>query len=507
MERSRESRAKLNIVVSLAGQIVVILCGLVVPRLMIGAFGSEAYGATASIAQFLAYITLLEGGIGGVARAALYKPLAENDIHAISRVIGEIKRFFRVIAYIFLAYVLVLAFTYRDIADVRFLDQTSTFALVIIISISTFAQYFIGISYTVLLQAAQRSYITNLINILTTLLNTAVVVILVYAECSLLTVKLISSFVFVLRPVATWLYARRLFALEKCGRQEESCLQQKWTGLGQHIAFFLHSNTDVAVLTVFADLSAVAVYSVYNMVISHMQTLAQSFTSGMEAVFGDMLAKGEQEKIHKTFGYYETLISVVTMILFGTTIVMITPFVRLYTAGVEDASYIEPVFAVVLALASVLFLLRTPYHAVVIAAGHFRETRLAAYGEAVINIGLSIALVHIYGLIGVAVGTLVATAFRFIYYVLYLRKYIVQRSVLLFFKRLTVNAGTFLCICLLGAALLGQVKIVNYFHWACCAAGIAVLAAVVTVCVYFIFYRTDFGAAWTMLRKKTIRGR
>lgn len=507
MTTSRESRAKLNIVVSLVGQIVVILCGLVVPRLLIGAFGSEAYGATASIAQFLAYITLLEGGIGGVARAALYKPLAANDIHAISRVIGEIKRFFRVIAYIFLAYVLMLAFTYRDIADVRFLDQASTFGLVIIISISTFAQYFIGISYTVLLQAAQRSYITNLINILTTLLNTVAVVVLVYAECSLLTVKLISSFVFVLRPVATWLYARKLFALEKCSRREESCLQQKWTGLGQHIAFFLHSNTDVAVLTVFADLSAVAVYSVYNMVISHMQTLAQSFTSGMEAVFGDMLAKGEQKQLHNTFGYYETLISLVTIVLFGTTIVMITPFVRLYTAGVEDASYIEPVFAVLLALASVLFLLRTPYHAVVIAAGHFQETRLAAYGEAVINVGLSVVLVQMWGLNGVAIGTLVATAFRFMYYVIYLKTNLIQRNIWLFAKRLAVNAGTLLCVCLPGYVILERIRIGNYFHWACCAAGVAMFAAVITVCVGFLFYRDDFAAVFAMLRRKTMRGR
>lgn len=59
---TRAKRAKLNIVVSLGCQIIVLICGLVIPRSMIGNFGSEAYGATASISQFLAYITLLEGG-------------------------------------------------------------------------------------------------------------------------------------------------------------------------------------------------------------------------------------------------------------------------------------------------------------------------------------------------------------------------------------------------------------------------------------------------------------
>ena len=83
MTDSRQIRAKKNILTSLLSQIVLLICGIIVPRLMIGAFGSEAYGATSSITQFLAYITLLEGGVGGVARAVLYKPLAQKDIERI----------------------------------------------------------------------------------------------------------------------------------------------------------------------------------------------------------------------------------------------------------------------------------------------------------------------------------------------------------------------------------------------------------------------------------------
>ena len=95
MADNRTTRAKKNIVTSLASQVVALLCGIVVPRLMIGAFGSEAYGATSSITQFLAYITLLEGGIGGVARAVLYKPLAQRNMDTIGAIMEEVKKFFR----------------------------------------------------------------------------------------------------------------------------------------------------------------------------------------------------------------------------------------------------------------------------------------------------------------------------------------------------------------------------------------------------------------------------
>ena len=54
---TRSKRAVLNIIVSLLCQILTLICGLIVPQLMIGHYGSEAYGATASIAQFLASVS------------------------------------------------------------------------------------------------------------------------------------------------------------------------------------------------------------------------------------------------------------------------------------------------------------------------------------------------------------------------------------------------------------------------------------------------------------------
>ena len=94
MKNDRESNAKKNIFITLLSQLLTIVCGLIVPRYLLQAYGSEANGAVTSIATFLGYIALLEGGIAGVARAALYRPLAVNDIEKISAIMVEIKRFF-----------------------------------------------------------------------------------------------------------------------------------------------------------------------------------------------------------------------------------------------------------------------------------------------------------------------------------------------------------------------------------------------------------------------------
>lgn len=503
---TRGKRAKWNIIVTLISRIVTIFCGLIVPRLMVRTFGSEAYGATSSIVQFLAYITLLEGGIGSVARAALYKPLAEEDNKMISVVTVELQHFFRIVAWIFIGYTLILACSFGKISNIQVLDWFSTFLLVMIISISTFAQYYIGITNVVLLEAAQRSYITSATAIFGTLLNTVLVVLLVNSGCGLLTVKLASSCVYILRPLALHFYVKRNFNLCKPTERNKSVLSQKWTGLGQHIAYFLHSNTDIMVLTVFANLSLVAVYSVYNLVVANIQNLTTSFASGMEALFGDMIAKEETDNLREAFDRYETLISVVALILFATTMVMIMPFIQLYTDGITDVDYWAPVFAMLLILSALLYCMRLPYHSVAIAAGHFQQIKWAAYGESIINIVLSISLVRRFGLTGVAMATVIATVFRFAYYVIYLSNHILYRGIMMFVKRIFINALCFLVSYFLGSLVIKQLTVNTYLAFAGGGVLTTGITAVVTLCIYGIFWRKDVTRLLTMLFKNRGRG-
>ena len=487
---NREKNAKRNIYVSLICQLITMICGLITPRLLLGAFGSEANGAATSISTFLGYIILLEGGIGGVARAALYKPLAENDEQKISEIMTEIKRFFRRVGYVFFIYVVILACTYKSISHTEVLVWWSSFLLVLIISGSTFAQYFIGISNAVLLNASQKLYVTNTVSVIGTILNTIMVAILTSYGCSLLVVKLVSSIVFALKPIALWLYVKKNYNIKSI-KGRGIALKDKWTGLGQHIAFFLHSHTDVVVLTLFGDLLSVSVYSVYYMITNSVQSIVTSFSTGMEAVFGDMYAKKEMETLNRTFSMYETLISIISIIMFGSTMVLIIPFVRLYTKNITDTNYIQLLFGILLTTAALIHCLRSPYHSMVIAAGHFRQTKAAAYGEAIINIMSSIILVVKYGLVGVAIGTVLATLFRFIFYAVYLSKNIIKRNVFLCLIREMVNIGAIISIYLIGKSVTSFFLIDSFFVWICVGVLVVVCAAAITGLFNLVFYKQD----------------
>lgn len=492
--RSTLEKRKLNIVTTLISQLVTTACGIIMPRILIGSFGSEAYGITVSIAQFLSYVTLLESGIGGVARARLYEPLALGDNDTVSGVYNAIKTFFGYVAIAFVVYSIVLGVAFKDIAHVTLFSRPYIFALVIIISLATLAKYMGGLADLTLIVADQRQYINNIITASTTVLNTAAVIALVWIKSDLIWVKLGSSLIFVARPVLYSLYVRRHYGkLRKT--EKKVTLDQKWTGIGQHLAYFLHTNTDVVLLTLLTNARFVAVYSVYSLVINSIRAITESFSGGMEAAFGEMIAKGETEMLRRSYVRYKVLLSAASVILFGCTGILILPFVRLYTAGITDADYIQPVFAVILLMAEAVNCIMLPCSSLPVAANHLRRTRWGAYGEALINIVLSCILIRWDQLVGVAVGTLAATVFRGIFYMIYSSKHIlgvpVARMALGSFGAVALLGG---CIAF-GDRIIRHVDIENYFRWVLCGAGVfaAVAVPIVLLSAAFLRYTSSAG--------------
>lgn len=480
-------------------QIMATLCGIVIPRVMIGAFGSEVYGATTSIAQFLSYISLLEGGIGRVARGALYKPLSIKDDKKISGVYQAIVKFFRRLGITFLLYTVILAFVYYDLADVQAFSRKYTAGLVLVISLSTAATYFGGIANMTLMHADQKQYLTNTIITVTNLINTLCVVILVFTGADILTVKLISSIVFLSRPILYSSHVKKNYAITK-SEADSQALSQKWTGLGQHIAYFLHTNTDVVMLTLLADLKMVAVYAVYYLVVSSIWNIASAFSGGMEAAFGSMIAKGEQAALINAYRSYKSILTLVALILFGSTAVLILPFVQLYTKGVTDANYIQPTFALVLIMAEFMNTLALPCTTLPISANMLKQTKWGSYGEALINIVISLSLIRWNPLIGVAIGTFAASLFKCLFYMTFASKKLLRTNIW------EMIGGFFLCMGVLcgfyeiGKWLYRYIALGNMLQWIVLGGIVVLLVAPLALLICVMLYPQEMKVYYQKIR-------
>lgn len=84
---NRRKKLYLNTITALLNQIIALVCGFILPRYILSYFGSEVNGLVTSMTRFLSVITFLELGIGPVIQSNLYKPLADNDIDMISKIV------------------------------------------------------------------------------------------------------------------------------------------------------------------------------------------------------------------------------------------------------------------------------------------------------------------------------------------------------------------------------------------------------------------------------------
>lgn len=147
---------------------------------------------------------------------------------------------------------------------------------------------------------------------------------------------------------------------------------------------------------------------------------------------------GDKEELNKKFNIYEFIIFLLVFVIYTVAGLLIVPFVMIYTHNIEDANYYQPAFAILLILGEAMYILKSPHVNLAYSANKFKEMTIPAYIEAGLNIVISTVLIISIGLIGVAIGTLIAMTYRTIYQVIFLKKNILYRSSWEFFKKFII---------------------------------------------------------------------
>lgn len=419
---------KINLITSLVFQVATMLSGLILPRIIIGTFGSELNGMVSSITQFLSFISLLEGGLGAVVLAELYKPINDKDDKQIKSILCSCQKFFTKLAFIFIFYTVVLSIVYGYIFKT---DYSFGFvcSLVYILSFTTLVQYLFAITYKLFLQAQQKIYIVNIVSTTTVLINLVLSLALIHVFPSIHLIKLCSAFAFLLQPIVFKKFVEKKYHnLHSYDSKSDYAIANRWGGFAQNLAHFVNLNTDIVVITLFLSFTDVSVYTVYLLPITALRSIISSMTNSYQSALGKYYAQGEKELLRTNFDKFNNFNLSITIAMFGTCLILINPFVSLYTQNINDANYYQPIFAVLITIANMFFCMREPYRFLVLAAGKFKETNFGAVMEAIINLALSIILINQYGLIGVAIGTLIAVVYRFVYLVVYLKKNILYKQ-------------------------------------------------------------------------------
>lgn len=494
----RSRKALLNMISSLILEFVTIISGFIVPRLIIQTYGSGVNGLIASISEFLGYIVLLQTGMGGVIKASLYKPLAHKNLSELSSIVKATEEFFKKVSYMTIAYIIILMIIIPQFI-VKDFDFGYTAALILIIGISQVAQYYFGITNQMLLSADQNMYVYSIIQIVGVSINIIIIVVMIRLGCNIHLVKLGSAMVFVARPILLNIYARKKYSIDRRCKPNNKALSQRWDGLGHTIAYFVHNKTDIFLLTVIRGIEEVSIYSIYRMIAGGLNILISVVVKSVQAAFGNMIAKEENMVLEKNFRAFECLIHILTTILYSSAVVLLIPFITLYTKGF-DINYIKPAFGYLLLAAEGVFCLRYSYSTIILAAGHYKQTKQGAFIEAGLNIIISLMLIRPFGLVGVAIGTLVSMAYRNVDYAIYYKKHIISVSTFEIVKRALVTIASIIGIFLMTPDMF-FISISTYQEWIIYAIIVTLTSTCLTLIINYFFYSKELRYIFSIAKR------
>ncbi len=473
-------------IVGMLEELVAIICAFILPKMILSYFGSDYNGIIASVTQFIGCIELLKSGIGMATKNALYVPLYNHDNDRINGIMSATMLFLRRLSYIFVIGIIIFAFIYPFFIKENF-TWIFTFSLVLIISLGTFFQYYFGLGNQLLLEADQKYYIISLITLINTLFNTIISVSCMKVGMGIHGVKLCSSIVYCSTPIFLHFYVNKKYNINRNAKPDWNSISKRWDAFGMQMANFVNGNTDIVIATIFLNMKEVSVYTIYYLVINGIKKIVVRISTGVESALGNLKAEQNIQKLRDNFLKFELILNFICTVLFSCLIILIVPFVKIYTTGINDVEYSRYIFSIIACLAEMYFCLRLAYTYMVQAEGAFFETKWYSYIEAIINIVASVILVNKYGLIGIVLGTLLAMIYRTVVFANYVYKNIIFTNILHFIKRLFITNICVLINSIIGIFIIMKISITNYFTWLEIASLSSIIITIITLLIYLLF--------------------
>ena len=498
----RSKLAFKNMAANLFLQVIVFLSGIILPRFILEAYGSTVNGMITSINQFLTYLGLAEAGVGTATVVALYTPLALNRTGEVNSILSASRRFYNRSGTLFLVMVLVLTYIYPFLISNQ-LDYALVRGMVLVLAGSTLVDYFFLGKYRVLLNANQEGYVVALIQAAGTVVNMAVSILLIYAGAGVLVVKAVATGVYMLRLFLVKIYAKRRYPeLDFHAEPADGALKQKNAALLHQVVSIIVNNTDTTILTICLgarSLLEVSVYGTYMLVVNAVNQLLTSFSNGLTAGFGEVIARKEDNVLLKSYSSYEYMYMVILFIGIPCMGVLILPFIMVYTINLEDVNYVRPVLAVLFTLVVFMQNVRIPGLTIICAAGHYKQTQRQAILEAAINLVVSLALVWHFGISGVLFGTVCSYGYRSFDIILYNNKYLMKGTAKMSFIRILRNLIAVAVLIAAGLWIIPQ-TMDSFVTWFIYAMGMGIVSCAVIVAVNYVAEPEEFRSLWERVK-------
>ncbi|HUS10250.1 MAG TPA: oligosaccharide flippase family protein [Pyrinomonadaceae bacterium] len=390
-------------------QITEIVIGLLMLPFNLAHLGPSVYGLWMMAASIPAYFSILDLGYGAAQVRFVSKYRALLDAEGLNEIVSTL---FLLFAFLGLAVIIAGAILAYNLSTLFNLtpDEASTAGQVLLI-ISLYVA--VGFPFSVfgaVVNGFQRIHLNSYVAIATVIIVAVVNVVVLLSGYGLVTLVAATTAVRFLAHFAYRANAYRAFpGLVMRLRYVKLTRLREVTGFSSYIFLLdlankLNYSTDVPIIGAFIGPTGVAVWAVAQRLITATQEMTIQVSGGLFPVVTDIAALGETDRLRKVF-LQGTRLSLAMVIPAGTILAVLASPLVLWWVGPSFSQSVPVIWILVAAV--IIRVGNSTATTTLKGAGEHSFLTIANITIALANLGLSIVLARNFGIIGVALGTLI----------------------------------------------------------------------------------------------------
>ncbi len=392
--------------------VVEMALGVVVLPFNVVHLGKAAYGLWMLAASITAYFSILDLGYGGALVKFVAQYRARRDYRALNEILSTTFCLFAALGGVAYLAAIVVALFIGRLFHLDAADAHVGRIVLLVISLNVFVGMAFGV-FGGVINGFQRYYLNSVVAIVTTIATAAVNVAVLALGYGLVALVVATT---VVRLAAFALYranAYRVFPeLQVTPRLFSRARLRELTSFSVYMLIIdwarrLNYSMDAVVIAAFLNTSAVAIWSVAQRIAEALGRLTFQLS---DVLFPSVVDNDVSARLHRLQAIFliGTRLSLVTVVPIGVALM-------LYADRLVQA-WVGPSFAasaVILQLLSLIVIIRVgaaTATTLLKGGGRHRLIALTNLAMGVVNVALSVVLVHWFGLVGVALGTLLPIA-------------------------------------------------------------------------------------------------
>lgn len=408
----RTKKAYKNTLYGILSLFVLSLFSLILSRVILLNLGVEYNGLNGVFTNILSILSISELGVAGAISYSLYKPILDNNVNEVSKLMTFFKKFYiKIGLFIFLASVVISLFVPLLIKNSTF-DYSYISFVFIIFSINTSISYFFSYNRT-LFYAKQDNYYVLKIDFYIKVIKTLVQIFMLYLTKNYIVfifTNIIFTFInnYSIHLLAKKMYPEVILYGEKIDKETKANIFKIVRDLAVIQVLSVAINfIDNIVVSSIISISAAGLFVNYNLIYLQIQSIINvCFYSGLGASLGNLIAEGVKEKIDKVTYKIEYLtFFLASFLTIGTYFLL-----QIFLGGIwlGDEYLLSNTFAVLVAINVYVYTIKQPLNYYLRLSGNNKDLLLPLSIESLLNLVLSLLLAVSYGVTGVVTATLIS---------------------------------------------------------------------------------------------------